>query len=445
MNTTFWDRFVTKSLRVKSLLVLFCTMVLACVLTFSIMFAMVRGRVYDLSTQVVEQRMHFLTSIYHRSDFTPYELASLYSDTSASVAVCESFEDLPPLTGVIWESEIIEGETYLSAQQDFPQGVIKLDGHYLVFSSYPVGWEPAVAAQLVFHTLVLCSAIASICTVFTLNRAIRPITKLGDAIEQVGRGDFSVSVAHRGHDEIARIVDNFNWMVGKLHTIEVLRRDFVSGVSHEFKTPIAAIAGSAKLLASTPHEKLTHERVQKYTGLILDETARMSSLSTNLLQLSKVESQSITQNLIDFPLDEQIRQAILLLEPQWSAKQLELDIQLASVSCRGNEELLLQVWINLLSNACKFTPPQGTIRINLTRDNEQALIIIADTGIGMDPPTLARIFDKFYQGDSSHQAEGNGLGLSIVKRILDLHHANVYVSSTPQIGTTCTLVLPLSQ
>lgn len=238
------------------------------------------------------------------------------------------------------------------------------------------------------------------------------------------------------------VVRNFNWMVGELRNIEYLRKDFVSSVSHEFKTPIAAIQGSVKLLTSAPYGKLSEEKFQKYTRLISDETDRMASLSSNLLRLSRLENQSTAENPTVFSLDEQIRRCILLLENQWHARHIDLDIQLDRADYRGDEELVQQLWLNLLSNAIKFTGEGGNISVKLRRVVGGLRVEIADDGIGMSPETQQRIFEKFYQGDGSHSREGNGLGLSIVKRILDLHGGAIKYESAPGAGTTCTVTLP---
>ena len=254
---------------------------------------------------------------------------------------------------------------------------------------------------------------------------------------------FEVRVDYRGRDEMGVVVQNFNWMVEELRNIEYLRKDFVSSVSHEFKTPVSAIRGSVKLLTATPFEKLNEAKFRKYMGLIADETERMSSLSSNLLRLSRLENQSAAENVINFSLDEQLRRCILLLEGQWSTKPVELDIQLDRIDYRGDIELLQQLWLNLLSNAIKFTDPGGNVGIKLRGTPEGgARVEISDDGVGMSPETQKRVFEKFYQGDNSRAREGNGLGLSIVRRIVELHSGVIVYKSELGKGTVCTVTLP---
>lgn len=171
----------------------------------------------------------------------------------------------------------------------------------------------------------------------------------------------------------------------------------------------------------------------------------MDSLSSNLLRLSSLENQSAMQKTTRFSLDEQIRQTILLMENQWSAKGISLDIQLDRVELQGDQELIQQVWINLLSNAIKFTGPEGNISIKLREQGQYAMVEIADDGIGMTQETQRRIFEKFYQEDRSRSREGNGLGMSIVKRILDLHRGTIAYQSAPGEGTICRVRLPLRE
>ena len=271
----------------------------------------------------------------------------------------------------------------------------------------------------------------------------RPLKTIAAAAKEFAGGNFDVRVPEDNRCyEIDELAVSFNNMARDLDQLEELTRGFISNVSHEFKTPIAAIQGSVKLLTSAPYGKLSEEKFQKYTRLISDETDRMASLSSNLLRLSRLENQSTAENPTVFSLDEQIRRCILLLENQWHARHIDLDIQLDRADYRGDEELVQQLWLNLLSNAIKFTGEGGNISVKLRRVVGGLRVEIADDGIGMSPETQQRIFEKFYQGDGSHSREGNGLGLSIVKRILDLHGGAIKYESAPGAGTTCTVTLP---
>ena len=266
-----------------------------------------------------------------------------------------------------------------------------------------------------------------------------PITRLSEAMRQVSRGDFSHRLEPPNRvQEIREIYDNFNLMVQELSATEIIQTDFVSNVSHEFKTPINAIEGYATLLQDG-HE--TPEQAM-YVEKILLNTHRLNQLVGNILLLSKVDHQSINSNQTTFRLDEQIRQAIVLLEPKWEAKEIEFDVNLDSVSFTGNESMLLHVWVNLLDNAIKYDPFAGMVSLSLEQQAQQIVFTIEDTGPGIAPEAQKHIFDKFYQSDSSHTTEGNGLGLALTKRVLDTCGGQIWVENLPEAGCRFTVTLP---
>ena len=224
-----------------------------------------------------------------------------------------------------------------------------------------------------------------------------------------------------------------------LGSIEAFQSDFVTNISHEFKTPLTAIEGYATLLQDPA---LSEELRQEYLHIIIDSTKQLSSMAGSILLFSRLERQEIVSNKTTFRLDEQIRQTILLLEPLWEKKQLELDISLPSVTYYENAGLLSQVWMNLLQNAIKFTPAGGLLTVTMERHSRHLSISVKDTGIGMDEETMKHIFDKFYRGKQAANESGSGLGLSITKRILELLHGTITVQSHPNEGSCFTIELP---
>ncbi len=288
--------------------------------------------------------------------------------------------------------------------------------------------------------LVASSAVAGVVALFLNHRILRPIRILGNAMNRVAGGDFKTRLdcgSHRG--AIRRLYENFNVMVSELDKTEVLQSGFVSDVSHEFKTPINAIEGYAMLLQGTP--QATAEQAE-YTDKILRNTQRLSSLVGDILLLSKVENQTFAVEATDFRLDEQVRQAILLLEPQWTQREIDFDVDLEEISYRGDARLLFHVWSNLIGNAVKFNRPGGMVRLRLNRSGGGVTFAVEDEGPGIPPEARRRIFDKFYQGDSSHQEEGNGLGLALVKRILNACGGSIDVENLPERGCRFTVTLP---
>lgn len=266
-----------------------------------------------------------------------------------------------------------------------------------------------------------------------------PITKLGKAMRQVADGNFDVRLGGSfWFKEIDDIYANFNLMVSDLEATEILQTDFVSNVSHEIKTPINAIEGYATLLQGS--EYASPEQAQ-YIEKILFNTRRLSKLVGNILLLSKVDNQAIQTKPVTFRLDEQIRQSIVLLEPEWAKKDIEFDVDMLNIEYIGNENLLMHVWNNLISNAIKFDPPGGTVTIKLFRSGTNIIFTIDDSGPGIPEEAKKHIFDKFYQSDSSHKAEGNGLGLALVKQILTVCGGSVETENLPQGGCRFRVIL----
>lgn len=269
---------------------------------------------------------------------------------------------------------------------------------------------------------------------------IRPVQKIGNAFDELSRGSFQVKIPE--NERVAEIRDmarRFNAMTYDLAHIETLRSDFVANVSHEFKTPIAAIEGYATLLQNPrlPEEKRAH-----YVEKILENSRRLSRMSGNILLLSKLENQEIVPDQREYRLDEQLRQCVLTLESKWTAKEIELDIELERVNYYGSCGLLEPVWLNLLDNAIKYSPVGGLIAVKMERREGRVLVSIADHGEGMTEEVQRHIFEKFYQADPSRKSEGNGLGLALVRRIVDLCRGEITVQSRPSQGTTFLVSLP---
>lgn len=287
--------------------------------------------------------------------------------------------------------------------------------------------------------IMLCVLLGMALTVFFTNKALKPLLKVIDAIHKVSQGDFDVQVNLKGIGELEELSQSFNKMTYELSSIETLRKDFVNNFSHEFKTPIVSMRGFAKLLKDGD---LKEEERQEYLDIIIAESERLVELSTNVLNMSKYENVEIITDKSCFRLDEQIRRVILLMEPKWEAKNLLINIELEEIIFNGNEEFTQQIWINLLDNAIKFTDPEGTIDIHLVHGNNGVLFTIKDDGPGMEKHTIQHIFDKFYQGETSHSISGNGLGLSIVKRITSLCKGTIQVESEPGAGSSFSVFLP---
>ena len=295
--------------------------------------------------------------------------------------------------------------------------------------------------SLVITLLCICSVIGTILSGFFGKYYLRPLKQLIRATEQVKKGDFKVQVERQNNpnSEMGTLITSFNEMVRELDGIEMFRNDFINNFSHEFKTPIVSIRGFAKELQAGD---LTEEQRMEYAKIIAEESDRLARLSISVLELSKLENQQIVTDKTAFFLDEQLRQAILRQEPIWTEKNIEIIPELEEVNFYSNEELLLHIWDNLLSNALKFTPHGGTVRVELCADAERVTVRVSDTGIGMSEDVRTHIFEKFYQGDPSHSGGGYGVGLPMVARVVSLCGGSIEVESEPEKGSTFTVILP---
>ena len=303
-----------------------------------------------------------------------------------------------------------------------------------------------VSYKLSLITLVSIFVVAAVAgglmSFFVGRRILAPMLKLSKASTEVARGNFSITVSDSSKlEEVQTTFRNFNAMVRELNSISTLSNDFVANVSHEFKTPLTAIEGYAMLLQDS---SLSQQERSEYLDKILLNIHRLTSLVGSILMLSKIESKSISEQYTKFRLDEQLRQTVVSLEPAWSEKTLTFDVALDEVTFYGCESLLAHVWTNLLGNAIKFSPDGGDIQLRLLDQKQCVVVSVTDHGCGMSPEVQARIFEKFYQADSSHKAEGNGLGLSLVKRIVELSDGVIEVVSEPGKGATFRVILPKS-
>ncbi len=307
------------------------------------------------------------------------------------------------------------------------------------------GWNDIVAVLIPTVYWALVAVALTLYARWQIKKTYEePMHRLAKATAKVAQGDFSVYVPplHTADklDYLDVMILDFNTMVEELGSIETLKTDFFSNVSHEMKTPLAVIQNYAQLLQK---ENLTEEERLEYTDSILQSTRKLSSLITNILKLNKLEKQTIRPVPEQYDLCQQLCDCALQFEDAWEKKDIEFIAELEDrVIIEADPGLLELVWTNLLSNAVKFTPPGGTVTLTQTSDEKEITVSVSDTGCGMDEKTLRHIYDKFYQGDTSHSTEGNGLGLALVQRILQLSNGTITVKSRVGQGSTFTVRLP---
>ncbi|SEU13018.1 cell wall metabolism sensor histidine kinase WalK [Paenibacillus sp. NFR01] len=304
------------------------------------------------------------------------------------------------------------------------------------FSSY---YEHLMIMGLQFFLLVLMAGSIGMATKGKQRSFYRPII---NAIRQIAKGDFSVELDGGRYGQFEEIVVGINEMASELNRMETMRQDFISNVSHEIQSPLTSIRGFARALQD---EGLDEASRRHYLEIIEAESGRLSGLSDNLLKLSALESESFPFEKKPYRLDKQLRDMILACEPQWLGKDIEVEAELPDVTYTGVQDLLSQVWTNLLHNSIKFTPDGGKICILLKPAEAKVEVSVKDSGIGISEEDLPRIFERFYKADKARTASGggSGLGLSLVKKIVELHGGTVQAVSQPGEGTNITVTLPL--
>ncbi len=304
--------------------------------------------------------------------------------------------------------------------------------------------ERQILENLSVLTLVSLTTVSTvICgfvSYFVGRRILAPMVKLSAASKEVAKGNYSIRVEDSSKmEEVQTTFRNFNAMIKQLDSVATLSNDFAANVSHEFKTPLTAVEGYAMLLQDPT---LTVEERQEYLEQILTNVHRLTELVGNILLLSKIENKGLADAYSQFRLDEQIRQAVVLLQSQWMEKGLTFDAELDEVTVRASRELLTHVWSNLIGNAIKFSPQGGTVELRLLEQKECLVFTVRDEGCGMSAEVQQRIFEKFYQGDPSHKSMGHGLGLPMAKRIVELSEGVIEVESQEGQGALFRVILP---
>ena len=300
----------------------------------------------------------------------------------------------------------------------------------------------AAAAKLTFGNVLLITIISATIDYIRRKRMVdRPVKQIMDALDQVMQGDFTVRIPpvkeFAGETGFNQIIDAINKMTAELRGTETLRTDFIANVSHELKTPLAVMGNYATMLQKPG---LSEEDRMEYAKAISHSSRRLAALITNILKLNKLENQQIFPQLDEYDLGEQLCENLLQFEDIWEKKNLNIETDIADdVRIRSDAELLSLVWNNLISNAVKFTPEDGTIGVSLKTEGNLVIVSVSDTGCGIRPEVGAHIFEKFYQGDTSHATQGNGLGLALVKRVVDILNGEISVQSVYGQGSTFTV------
>lgn len=286
--------------------------------------------------------------------------------------------------------------------------------------------NPSAFLFLLFSFAVASVGVGTMIS-FLLSRVpLKPFHILIQGMNSLASGDYTARIDLGDYQPLKGVADSFNTLARELGNTEMLRSDFINNFSHEFKTPIMSICGFAQILN---RKNISEQQKMEYMQIIEEESARLSSMATNVLNLTKVENQSILTDVTQFNLSEQLRSCLLMLEKKWSKKSLQISADFDEYTVSANENLLKQVWINLMDNAVKFTPQGGQIAVKISRRPSALTVSIQNSGSEIDPKDQNYIFNKFYQGDTSHSSEGTGIGLAIAKKIVELHKGKIYSAS----------------
>ncbi len=313
------------------------------------------------------------------------------------------------------------------------------------FSQFEILGIKASPLIILVFIFLISTLLGCVLSLIMIKGFYKPINKLKNAMNKVSKGEFEKVENNNSDDEIAELIEIYNKMVSDLKNMEIISNDFVSAVSHEIKTPLSSIKGYASMLKN---QDISKDEKLKYINKILIATDNLSNLTNNILNISKIENTALIKNK-NFSLDEQLRECILLLENKWSEKNLNLVINIEPINIFSNKELCQSVFVNILENAIKFTPTNKNIKINLFKicknSSDYAVFEVQDSGVGISQKNLTRIFDKFFQADSSRMTEGNGLGLALVKKIMDRLNGIIEVESSLGIGSCFKVYFPLNK
>lgn len=303
------------------------------------------------------------------------------------------------------------------------------------------GPKPISPIRTLVFTVLISFIVGTAITVYLSKIVIRPLSELKTLTAEVARGNFEVKIKTDDipKNEFGEFFEDFNTMVTELKKNEMLKSDFISNVSHEFKTPLSIIQGYATLLQD---ENISEEDRVKYSQTIFEATEKLTILVNDILKISKIDNRKVTIETSTYQLDEQIRECILSFEELWSDKEIDLNIEMEEITINADKNLLSNVWNNLINNAIKFSNPGGKIDINLTSKDENVIFKIKDYGCGIKQEDIPYIFDKFYQADKSHASKGNGLGLSLAKKIIELSSGSIEVKSTISEGSEFIVTIP---
>ncbi|TDL82779.1 sensor histidine kinase [Peribacillus frigoritolerans] len=437
------------SIYVRFVLIFISILIVSALLSLGAVTAFQLEDLKGMVKEQLEDKLTAIDSLVSEKKIPLQEAIQYFNGQDLTIKVFKNREELSKAgqfsafkseLGQLQQGMIVTKE--LKSRHPLPVSAAFLEGQYVII--FPdIHNNQIVRFQKTAQTVLLTAIImGSLLILLSVSMVVKPIKAISKASVEVAKGNFNIHIHQKGKDEISDLVKNFNIMVQELKSNEYLHKEFVSSVSHEFKTPLSSIHGFGKLLKK---KDLSIKEREEYTDIIIEESERLSNLSSNLLRLSKLDHQAVAHRRDTFELDEQIRRVILLLQDLWENKKIQLRVELEKVSFTGDEELLQQIWLNLMVNALKFTPEKGTIKLMLETGDDRVYFSITDNGIGISERDQERIFERFFKAEKSRTMPGTGLGLSIVKKIIEIHGGKISVVSEPGKGSVFCVELPVEK
>lgn len=431
------------SIYTRFILIFFSVLFFSAILTFGVIYFTQFAKILEqIKLELLNQAE--AVQMLSQKDLSNEEITGLFIKGIVVSRVVPSLEE----TGVTFSEEAIQkiqnGEIYYNDQlnpTNLPFAIGKISGGYVITTPNLERDQIGSFFNLQRTTLLLTLVIGTALMLIAVAMIVKPIKAISEATKKVADGHFDLRLNVKGNDELATLSRNFNTMIKALSKNDYIHRDFVSNVSHEFKTPIASIKGFGKLLKDS---NITEEQRLEYVDIIVFESDRLWKLSSNVLKLSELENGILGLKKDRFSLDEGIRRVVLLLQEKWETKCIGLEIQLDEVYYWGDQELMTQVIINLFTNAINHTSEKGTIAIDLKATAIEIILEIKDSGEGIPKEDQEKIFDRFYKGDQSRNTTGTGLGLTISQRIVNLHGGSITVESSVGEGSSFCVKLPRS-
>ncbi|WP_227396099.1 HAMP domain-containing sensor histidine kinase [Jeotgalibacillus aurantiacus] len=415
-------------------------------ISFAVLFTVQLGQIREDVTAQIKDQAEVVQTLIASDTFTKEEALDLVVSDLLIAEVYSSAAEWRNSDTAVYTEQTIEqltdGEVVTGVLTDFrelPYAAFEQNGAIYMITPDLNNNQITQFREMTIYSFLGVAVVGSILLLFAISFLTKRLKRISQASRQVYEGNYSVRIEDKGNDEIGDLARQFNQMAKELESNEYLNKELSATMAHEFKTPVSSMIGFAALLKKKDLPE--HKRLE-YASVIEREARRLANLSSTLLKLSTFDHQLIRLEKESYSLDEQVRECLLTLQPQWEEKELQMNIELEEITLMADQELMSQVWLNIMKNAIEHSDHGGELAVTLSHKPGEIRIMIKDQGKGIEPEHIGRIFDRFYQADQTRHSSGTGLGLTLVKRIVELHNGRVAVESKPGEGALFTVTLP---